>query len=423
MMRVLRSIGFALVLLALPECASAAISTVSALADQTLSSATDAVVTSMELTPGAGDYLAIFTGEIDPPAGLSALQVIVSIYVNGVQVTGSERITSFGGSEDSAAPVLHIAATAIRVTPTAGQVVDVRYRKTGTLNTIIQQRTLSLLPYAAANFSQITDTVTDTLASATETLMDNMTLTPASGDYLAVFSTYVDAATAADVIATMLYVGGTRVGHTERTFTNESSWTGQEFTILIAAKVSPNGSQAVEARWARQAGTGTISAYHRALTLVKMNFSNDLQEASATGDVTSTSTTYEAFSSDLTVSPSADEWLAIFGGSQNFGTIAAGNDQQVDYSVFVAGSQNTNSERGMSHEDSIDATDTTVFTHGVINPTAGQAVNIQWRVVAETSALTRTMRERTLVLVRESDGGGAGPACSQQIALLGVGCK
>jgi len=36
----------------------------------------------------------------------------------------------------------------------------------------------------------------------------------------------------------------------------------------------------------------------------------------------------------------------------------------------------------------------------LVSPTAGQAVNVRWRTVPESSALTRTMRERTLVLVR-----------------------
>jgi hypothetical protein len=378
--------------------ARAAISEATASSNVSLTSSSDTLITSMTLTPGAGDYLAVFTMEVDAPATTAGEIVTVSIYVNGSQITNTERTIEFDSSLASANPVLLQIATHARVTPGAGQAVEVYYRKSGTNTPTGQNRSLTLFPSAAANFSEVSDGVNDTIASATETLVDNMTITPGAGDYLAVFSAHFEGASA-DITAFMLYVGGAKLAHTDRTSTSESSWAGNQFTVLIAAKVSPTAGQAVEVRWARPTGSGTDTTRHRALTLVKMN-SADISEASATGNVTSTSTTFAAFSTDLTATPGAGNWLAIFGGSQNIGTIGSGNDQQVDYDLFVNGVQEAASERGFSHEDSIDATDSIVYTAGLVSPAAGQAVNVQWRTVPESSALTRTMRERTLVLVR-----------------------
>lgn len=419
MIRGVLALALSLVLsLLLASPCAAAIQTISASDDVSLTSATDVVITTMSITPGAGDYLAVYTMHVACPT-ISADEVItVTIYVNSVIEATSDRQIQCDASFDESV-ILVMTGTHARIAPTAGQVVEARYRKSGGAGTPVgRKRTLTLFPSSSANFSEVSDAVNDTIASATETLVDNMTITPVAGDYLAVFSAYFNGASG-DITAFMLYVGGVKVAHTDRTFTAESSWAADPFVVIIAAKVSPNGSQAVEARWARPTGTGTDTCRFRTLTLVKMA-SADIVEASATGDVTSTSTTYAAFTTDLTATPGASDWLAIFGGSMFIATVANANSQEVDYSIFVNAVQNTDSERGFAYEPSIDSTDIIVYNHAVVSPTAGQAVNVQWKVIPASSAVTRTMRERTLVFVREPAGA---PSCAQSITLMGVGCR
>jgi hypothetical protein len=411
------ALAAALFLFAAPSWA--AISTATASGDQTLSSTTDAAVDSMTITPGAGDYLAIFTMEIDVAHTTTTnVQIIVSIFVNGVEQSATERYTSFDTSEDTAAVLQHLSVTHRRVTPTAGQAVAVNYRKVGTESPIAKNRTLILIPYAASNFSQVVDEVDDTIASSTETQLDTMTITPGSGTYLAVFSTSFETNTAADTAAFMLYVNGAKLTHTDRSMTFESSFTtGSEFSVLIAAKVEP-GAGAVAAYWARPTGTGTLTSHHRILTLIKMDSATDLVESNATDNVTSTSTTYEAFSTDITATPGVGPWLGIYSGTQFIGTVGNGNDQGIQYALFTNGVAEAESEMMQSQEESIDSTDMPVWTIASVAPTAGQVVNMRWLDVVESSALTRTERERTMVLVRESTGGAA---CTPSLMLLGVG--
>jgi hypothetical protein len=86
----------------------------------TTTSLTDVLMTTMTITPDAGTYLAIFScSASNSNAGKS---VFASFYVNGVQVSATERQVS--GSANNFA---NLATNAI-ITPAGGQAVEVRWR-------------------------------------------------------------------------------------------------------------------------------------------------------------------------------------------------------------------------------------------------------------------------------------------------------
>src|SRR3989344_6060340 len=367
--------------------ARAAILEASSTAATTTTSTTDVVMTGMTLTPGAGDYLVVFSTSVKTAA---AATVFVSIYVNGVQQAHTERQHfqegSIAGFEEPLMTYAHVSVL-------AGQVVDIRWRTSASTATA-QARTLNLFPVAAADVSQATATADTTLDSATYTLLDGMSLSPAAGTYLALFSTSADGPSDS-IIDTSLFVGGVQVAHTERSNTQEASIPTTEFAHAILAKVTPTAGQAVEVRWRKTGGTGNITAHQRTLTLYKVDPAN-IFEATDPADTTSSAAT-DALLANMTLTPGAGDYLALFSSSFFYGTIAA--DPVTFHSLYVNGVKVAHTERQPIHERSIDSTNIPVATNGVVSPGASQAVEVRWR---SNTADTRTARERTLVLLREA---------------------
>jgi len=386
-------------LLGLPAVAGATILEASATAATTTTSTTDVLMAGMTLTPGAGDYLAVFSTSVK---ATSASNIFVSIYVNGVQQAHTERRvfqeSSIAGFEQPLMTYAHIAVG-------AGQAVEIKWR-TDVANTITANaRTLNLFPVASADVSQATATADATLNSSTYTLLNSMTLTPGAGTYLAVFSTSAQGVSGA-VINASLFVGGTQVAHTERSQTQEPSIPQTSYVHAIIAKVVPTAGQAVEVRWNNTGTAGIITAHQRTLTLYKVN-ATDIFEATATADTTSTATT-DALLASMTLTPGAENYLAFFSSSFFYGTISV--SPVTFHSLYVNGVKVAQTERQPIHESSIDSTNIPVATNGVVSPGAGQAVEVRWR---SSTADTRTAHERTFLLLKQATttiGNGTDPA-------------
>lgn len=115
--------------------------------------------------------------------------------------------------------------------------------------------------------SSATATADDTTTSATDTLMNSMTLTPAAGVYLALWSgSIVNSANGAERTFISLYVGGSQVTATERSIGTSG---GAYASSSVSSIVTVNGSQAVELRWRVAGGTSTV--HSRRLTVLKVS--------------------------------------------------------------------------------------------------------------------------------------------------------
>lgn len=120
--------------------------------------------------------------------------------------------------------------------------------------------------------NQATATADATTTSATYVLLTGMTLTPAAGTYLVMFSTSVDHNTDNADVFVNIYVGGAIVAHTERQATPQNTAFGaatQSIGLATQTIATVNGSQAIEARWRTTAATAT--AHERTLTIVRLN--------------------------------------------------------------------------------------------------------------------------------------------------------
>jgi hypothetical protein len=101
---------------------------------------------------------------------------------------------------------------------------------------------------------EVSGTTTITTTSATDVLMTGMTLTPPAGTYLVWFTGDYISSSATTMVAD-IWVGGAVVLASERP--SVASAATQKYCFAAQATVTVNGSQAIEGRWRRTAGTMT----------------------------------------------------------------------------------------------------------------------------------------------------------------------
>jgi hypothetical protein len=105
---------------------------VTSTATNTTTSLTDVLIPSMTMTPGAGNYKAMFSAVWR--GSTSSVNVTFSYYVNGVLVAASERATRVtAGGADMTMTMIKL------LTAGAGQAVEVRWRVSTGTGTIINR--------------------------------------------------------------------------------------------------------------------------------------------------------------------------------------------------------------------------------------------------------------------------------------------
>lgn len=122
----------------------------------------------------------------------------------------------------------------------------------------------------SAEASATADTTT---TSASDVLMSGMTYTPAAGVYLVWFTTTLDHSNQSVPITVSIYVGGVQVAGSARaviTRTNAIGANSCTASVSTQAKVTVNGSQAIEVRWNR-GNAGTATAHQRTFTGLRVN--------------------------------------------------------------------------------------------------------------------------------------------------------
>jgi hypothetical protein len=236
--------------------------------------------------------------------------------------------------------------------------------------------------------------IDDTIASATYTLMDSMTLTPGAGDYLAVFSSSVEIDNFDEYVRVALYVNGVKQAHTEREFYGEASIVDMSYPIAISAYISVGAAEDVEVRWQRDAA-GTATAHKRTLNLFPVD-SADIDQATATADDTLDSASYTQLGS-MTLTPGAGDYLLMFT------TSAQGPaSTQLAFAVHVNGTIAQHTERTIDMEGSIPDTSMPVAIFCKVSPGAAEVVDIKWKRASGSGTIT--CHERTLTLYAVSGG-------------------
>lgn len=119
------------------------VSTVSSAVNATTTSATDVLLTTMNLTPVAGTYMAFFDTSVQSTAGGNS--ITISIYSAGVQIANSSRVVQFPTATlISSGNPTSVATHAPNIVVNGAQAITVQWHTNGGTATCLT-RTLSLL--------------------------------------------------------------------------------------------------------------------------------------------------------------------------------------------------------------------------------------------------------------------------------------
>lgn len=239
-------------------------------------------------------------------------------------------------------------------------------------------------------------TADDTLNQTSDTLVDGLTLTPASGDYLlyslVAFQT-PSSASNSRIHNFTVYVGGTLVDHSERQFDQDSSVTHAYRGVMLSCKVSPNGSQAVEIRCRANSTSNGLVAKKRELNLFPINGTD--VEVSATTDATLATATWTDLLTMTT--PASGDYLLTFS------TTAEGpSGAELAFRVTVGGTAVDYSVRQEEQESSGSVDHFSIGTAVHVTPNGSQDVVIQWR--RQQGSGTIRVSERTMNLIPTAAG-------------------
>lgn len=368
-------------------------------ASDTLDQTSYTQVDSMTLSPGVGDYLVIFNMQVQFAVTPGTTELLVAVYLAGSQQAHSVR----GIDQNSSLNDMYwgVGTTAL-VSLTGSEAVEIRYiASVATTPMVGTTRELNMFPADFGTNYQDTDTVTDTIATATWTTLDTMTRTPANGDYLLIFSATCEAPAAGNNIGFRLSVGGSPVAHTERHSFTESSATPAQYTIMLMASISPNGSQVVEIEWQRETGAETCSCYERNMIMIEMDTAN-IKQAIGTADDTSTTADTDELIDDMTITdPGIGDWLVMFNTYDLYGSITSPAGL-TNYKIYEGGAEDTNLTRIFEHEDSIDAADMSLYLSG--RQTLGASTDDIQAYWNANSTFLRTIHTRTLIAMRDVAG-------------------
>ncbi len=114
----------------------------------------------------------------------------------------------------------------------------------------------------------IEDAVTTTTTSVTDVLMTSMTVTPAAGVYEIFFQGSVDHGSGGASIFTSIYLDGVQEASSEREFRRGGAQGDVAASFNGMARVTVDGTQAIEGRWRTTAGTAT--AFERQLRIKRI---------------------------------------------------------------------------------------------------------------------------------------------------------
>ena len=217
-------------------------------------------------------------------------------------------------------------------------------------------------------------TANDTLDSATDVLLDSMTLTPASDDYLLFFTATVEVpATVTNGGQTIfsVFVGGTEVTATETEYEQASEVFLQKLTVSTHCKISPNGSQAVEIKYRGVNATPCVCKT-REMTLFPIPAAGTDYVATSQSTYDTTNTSYATVTGMSISSPTADDYLLLFSA----GVDNSGGDH-VKLRIQVGGVTVAETDRWVGN-DAVEGQATKSITIACkVSPTGAQDVIVQ----------------------------------------------
>jgi len=346
-------------------------------------------VDSMDLSPGAGEYLIVYTQETQYDATPGGETINITLDIAGSQITHTERQVN----QDASFSNLNTGMVATALVSLTGSEIIQAETKISADSHSINNRLLTAFPTDIGNSTQVTDVASDTLVTATFTLLDTMTLTPTSGSYLLVFSASCRPATNSEA-AFEVWIDGVAKDTTRRII--EQNTIVANHCVMIATSITVNGSEDVEIRWSRLSGAGTIFCWERSMVLHNVLPSNIFEADATAGDVDAT-TNLKQIEAMLINSPGANNYLILFSSYRTYGTVGGTVGELYNLEGASAWGQ---SEKQWDVDGDLDNMNLPIFMHYAGTTSfASDDISAWWD---GTSTNSRTLWRRNLVALAEA---------------------
>ena len=203
--------------------------------DDTIASATFALLGSMSRTPPAGTYLLLFTTTAEGPADIP---IGFRVSIDGTPVAHSFRQKE---DEGSAPQTSYGVMIAISITVNGSELVEIEWNRVGSGTATCHERSMIFVPTKPTNIFQATGTADDTATSLDDVQIDDMSiLDPGPFDYLALFSAYDSyGATALDSkTAYSIFVDGQSPAGLDRTHEHEDSINDAFMSVYSGGRIT-----------------------------------------------------------------------------------------------------------------------------------------------------------------------------------------
>ena len=201
-------------------------------------------------TPVAADVLVIE----DSAASYAKKKLLVSNLPATVDTTAIHKATS-----------AEISALAEKTTPASVDVVVIEDSAASYAKKKVQVGNLG--PPASA-IVEATGTITTT--SASDVVATSMTTTPVAATYLVIFGGSITNGTGGEYTYASIWYNSAQVASSERVYYRSGNQQ-QHVPFCCIARVTANGSAAIEGRWRVSNAASTGSLYQRSLSIVKVS--------------------------------------------------------------------------------------------------------------------------------------------------------
>ncbi len=194
-----------------------------------------------------------------------------------------------------------------------------------------------------------------------------------------------------------VYVGGSVIPHSLRTYTGNTSIDNCSIVYVLTCKVSPNGSQNVEIFHQRSSATAPCIASKREMTLFPMPAAGTNYEESSTTPDTIASATFDVVVG-MTRTPVAGTYLVTFSSSADGPTGATAS-----FRIRVGGTVQTHTLREIFWESSGAGQELPVMLCASVTVNGSQAVDVQFNRASGSGTITVHDRTMNLIPIASAD--------------------
>lgn len=226
--------------------------------------------------------------------------------------------------------------------------------------------------------------------TGTAALITGLTLTPAADDYFlyATIEFITPSAAPAEDDVFSVWVGGTQIDHTRRTYQGDTSIDDASIVYVLSCKVSPGGSDDVEIRHTRTSASAPCIASNREMTLLPIPAAGTDYEESSTSNDSTTSGTFSTIVG-MARTPVSGTYLVAFSSSAT-----GASNQSGAFRISVDGTPIAHTLREIFWESSGSSQELAIGIFAEVTVNGSEEIEIEF-----ATSSTVTVHDRTMNLI------------------------